>query len=184
MILMFLSCWHLISFVCCFLGLFSSISRKHIHSHIPRTTINHIYLKFITGPGWCGSEDWVPASKPKGHRLDSQSGHVPGFRARSPGRGVWEATTHGCFPPSLSLPLSKNTLNYQNNKNKMKCITGFVCILKILNILIFLIFFKMVCHHYILIKKKIWMSKNKELLMEITRKITKFKIFISGYFHS
>ena len=58
--------------------------------------------------------DWVPAWKPKGHRLDSQSGDMPGLRAKSPvERGVWEATTHWCFSPSFSpsLPLSKSKIN-------------------------------------------------------------------------
>ena len=48
----------------------------------------------------------------KGHGFDSQSGHMPGLRARSPAGGVWEATycCIWCFSPSLppSLPLSKN----------------------------------------------------------------------------
>ena len=35
-------------------------------------------------PGWCGSVDWVPAYESKGCQFDSQSGHVPGFGARSP----------------------------------------------------------------------------------------------------
>ena len=59
-------------------------------------------------PGWCGSVDCARASKPKGCRFDSQSGHTPGLWARSPAGGAWEATTHWSFspPPSLSLPLS------------------------------------------------------------------------------
>ena len=41
--------------------------------------------------------------------FSSQSGHMPGFGARSPIGGAWEATTHWCFSPSLfpSLPLSQ-----------------------------------------------------------------------------
>ena len=39
-------------------------------------------------PGWCGSVDWVPTCEPKGLRFDSQSGHMPGLRARSPVGGV------------------------------------------------------------------------------------------------
>ena len=59
-------------------------------------------------PGWCGSVDWALACKPKGHWFNSQSGHMPGLQARSPVGGVREATTRGCFSPSLSpsLPLS------------------------------------------------------------------------------
>ena len=57
--------------------------------------------------GWCGSVEWVPACKPKGHWFDSQSGHMPRLWARSLVGGTWEATAHWCFSPSpLSLPLS------------------------------------------------------------------------------
>ena len=51
---------------------------------------------------------WMPDWEPKGRQFDSQSGHMPGLRARSPLGGAWEATTHWCFSPSLSpsLPLS------------------------------------------------------------------------------
>ena len=52
--------------------------------------------------GWCGSVGWALACEPQGHRLDSQSGHLPGLRARSPGRGTQEVMTHWCFSPSLS----------------------------------------------------------------------------------
>ena len=63
-----------------------------------------IYIRIFSSldPGWCGSVDWVPACEPKGHRFDSQSGHMPGLQARSPIGGVQEATTHWCFSPSLS----------------------------------------------------------------------------------
>ena len=59
-------------------------------------------------PDWCGSVDWALACKPKGHRFESQSGHKPGLRARSPAGGTQEATTHPCISPFLSpsLPLS------------------------------------------------------------------------------
>ena len=59
-------------------------------------------------PGWCGSVDWVLACESKGHWFYSQAGHMPGLQARSPVGGVWEATTHWCFSPSLSssLPFS------------------------------------------------------------------------------
>ena len=46
--------------------------------------------------------------EPKGHWFDSQSGHRPGSRARSPVEDTWKAITHWCFSPSLSpsLPFS------------------------------------------------------------------------------
>ena len=67
-------------------------------------------LKMHIMPQWCGSVDWVPAWEPKGCRLDTQSGHMPGLPARSPVGSAWEAMTHWYFSPSLSPspPLSKN----------------------------------------------------------------------------
>ena len=58
-------------------------------------------------PGWRGFVDWEPACEPKGHWFNSQSGHIPGLRARSPVGGAREVTTHWCFSPCLSpsLPL-------------------------------------------------------------------------------
>ena len=41
--------------------------------------------------------DWVQACEPKGHQFDSHSGHM---QARSPVRGVWEATVR-CFSHTL-----------------------------------------------------------------------------------
>ena len=61
-------------------------------------------------PGWGGSVDWVPACKPKGHRFDSQSGHIPGLWARSLVGGAQETTTHWYFSPSLSLSLKNKDL--------------------------------------------------------------------------
>ena len=60
-------------------------------------------------PVWCGSVDWVLACEPKGRWFNSQSGHMPGLRARPPLGGVQEATTHWYFSPSLpiSLKISK-----------------------------------------------------------------------------
>ena len=54
----------------------------------------------------------MPACKPKGHQLDSQSGNMPGLQATSPVWDIWEATTHWCFSssPSSSFPLSKNKI--------------------------------------------------------------------------
>ena len=67
---------------------------------------NTIHIKLCQDL-WCSSVDWVPTCEPKGHWLDSPSGHMPGLQARSPVGGTWEATTHGGFSPSLSpsLPL-------------------------------------------------------------------------------
>ena len=48
----------------------------------------------IISPGWCGSVDGAWTCEPKGHQFDSQSGHMPGLQARSPGGGTREATTH------------------------------------------------------------------------------------------
>ena len=54
------------------------------------------------GPGWCGSVGWVPACELKGHKFNSQSGHMSGLWARFPVGGAWEATSR-CFSPSFSL---------------------------------------------------------------------------------
>ena len=79
-----------------------------------------VYLNPLPSPGWCRSVDWVP----KGFQLDSQSGHMPQLRARSPGGGVWEATDR-CIShksmflslsPSLPLCLKINTI-FKKNKN-------------------------------------------------------------------
>ena len=58
---------------------------------------------FFYIPGWCGSVGWTLACEPKGSWLDSQSGYMPGFWARSSVGGDQEATTHWCFSP-LCLP--------------------------------------------------------------------------------
>ena len=48
-----------------------------------------------------------PACEPGGHWFDTQSGHMPGLRARSPAGGVQEATTLTFLSLSFSfLPLS------------------------------------------------------------------------------
>ena len=75
--------------------------------HPPHIALDHkdIVNDTSTCPGWCGWVDWVPACEGKSHRFCSQSGHMPGFWARSLLGGAWEATTHWCFSPSL--PLSK-----------------------------------------------------------------------------
>ena len=50
-------------------------------------------LKYIYGfsPDWCGSVGWVLSPKPKGHWIESHSGHMPGLWARSLVGGVQEA---------------------------------------------------------------------------------------------
>ena len=67
-------------------------------------------------PGWCGSVDWD--CEPGGHQFNSQSGHMPGLWARSLVGGMWEATTHWCFSPTISpsLLLSKNTIKSLKKK--------------------------------------------------------------------
>ena len=71
-------------------------------------------------PHWQGSVDWVPAWEPKGHWFNSQSGHVPGLLARPPVWGVWEATTHWCFSPSLFPPFPSLKINKYNIFEKRK----------------------------------------------------------------
>ena len=77
---------------------------------------------FFFSPGWCVLMDWAPAYEPKGHWFDSQSGHMPGLPARSRVGGMWEATTHWCFSPSLSpsllLCLKINKILKNNKKIK------------------------------------------------------------------
>ena len=64
-------------------------------------------------PGWCGSVDWAPACELKGLWFDSQSGHVPGLRVRSP-VGVSERQPHIdvslplFLPPSLPFSVKVN----------------------------------------------------------------------------
>ena len=105
-------------------------SSTHVCPHIlyNDTYTLYYYIPHITGPpllsqvtstcpGWCGSVDWTWACEPKGLWFNSQSGHIPGFRVRSPVGGTWEATTHWCFSPSLSpfLPLSLKTNKIKKN---------------------------------------------------------------------
>ena len=78
-----------------------ALSAEHLRGYVLKT------LKSVSG--WCGSVDWAPAYKPKGHRFDSQSGHLPGLQARSLIGGAWEATTHhSLLSFCLPSPLSKN----------------------------------------------------------------------------
>ena len=78
------------------------------------------YQECMLGPSWCGSVDWASACEPKGCWFDSQSGHMPVLRARSPVGGAQEATTHWCFSPllSFSCPLSLKINKYNLYKRK------------------------------------------------------------------
>ena len=59
------------------------------------TTEDYVAIKKeIIAPGWNGSVNWELACEWKDRQFDSQSGHVPGLRVRSPVGGVREATTH------------------------------------------------------------------------------------------
>ena len=102
---------------CCISGFllllyFMSIILEYLIRIQPRLVQSCLYSlsKICFSPSWCGSVDWVPACQPKNHRFDAQSGHMPGFRARSPVSGTQEPIIHWSFSPSLSpsLPLSKN----------------------------------------------------------------------------
>ena len=108
------------NWVVCFLGLKLSELVNHytkgkvlhlwfmVNTCILQGKKEKLYIKEGKSHGLHGSVDWVPAYKPKGCWLYSQSGHMAGLWARSPVGGAREATTHWCFSPSLSpsLPLS------------------------------------------------------------------------------
>ena len=73
-------------------------------------------FKKTTGPGWCGSVDWVPAWEPKGRQFDSQTGHMPGLWARSPaGMCKRQPHTDVSLPPFLSLSLSKKKKTFKKS---------------------------------------------------------------------
>ena len=78
--------------------------------------------KECPSPGWCGSVHWVLACEPEGCWFDSQTRHKPGLYTRSPVGGLWEATSHWCFFPSLSpsLTLSKNNLKEKECSSKIQ----------------------------------------------------------------
>ena len=82
----------------------------------------YYFLREQNSPGWCGLVDWVLAYKPKGCWFDSHSGQMPGLQAKSPVGGMWKATPHCCFSPSLSpsLPLSLkiNKWNLQKEREQ------------------------------------------------------------------
>ena len=78
-------------------------------------------------PGWCGSVDWVPICKSKGHWFDSQLGLMPSLWVRPPVGGVQEATTHWCFSPSFSPSLSlslKINLKKSFSKTVQRALAG------------------------------------------------------------
>ena len=68
-------------------------------------------------PGWCGSIGWASPCKPKGRRLDSQSGHVPRLWVW-PWLGCLQKATSQCFSLtsmflslSFSLPVPFSEIN-------------------------------------------------------------------------
>ena len=70
----------------------------------------HFIREELKSPGWCGLVDWMPACEPEGRQFESQSGHLPGWWARSPvGGGVFKRQPHIdvffplCLPPFSSL---------------------------------------------------------------------------------
>ena len=58
----------------------------------------------------------------KGYQFDSQSGHVPGWPARSPVGDMWDSTNHTyrCFSPSLSPSLTLSLIINKKNLKKRK----------------------------------------------------------------
>ena len=89
--------------------------------------------------GECGSVDWALACEPRGYWFDSQSGHRPGFWARSPAGGAWEATTHWCFSLTwmflclfffLPSPLSKNNIICKHWKGQLESLDMLVKMLR------------------------------------------------------
>ena len=81
--------------------------------------------KRLKRPDWCGLEGWRSSHRPKGCRFNSQSGHKPGLRARSPpGACMWEATDQCLSYINVFLPLflppfcSKNKIFNNDNQKK------------------------------------------------------------------
>ena len=111
-------------------------SHLPVHCNFLHFTIYKLYLIFkkwsahhiknmVSSPVWCGSVDWMLACEPKSCHFYSQSGHMPGLWARSPVRGMREATDW-CIPStsmflslsfSLPFPLSKTKENIFLKKN-------------------------------------------------------------------
>ena len=84
-----------IHWICC--SLFKTCCIKFLHSPNKSQTFSPWLV-------WCGSVDWAQVCQLKGHRFNSQSGHMPGLQARSPVRGMWEATNQ-CIFHELIFPI-------------------------------------------------------------------------------
>ena len=69
----------------------------------PNREVLFFQLKNFSCCGW-GTVAWVSACQPKGRWFDSQSGHMPGLRARSPVGGA--RGNHSLMFLSLFLPPS------------------------------------------------------------------------------
>ena len=79
--------------------------------------------RWIFSLGWCGSVDWVPASKPQGYRFDSQSGHIPVRfdMGQVPSRGCSRGNDSLMFlSPSLPLPVKTNKYDLKTKKKDIK----------------------------------------------------------------
>ena len=90
-----------------------ALSPSHIQGPAQIMPLFYYIKIFYYSPGWCGSVDSALACKPRGHRFDSQSGHMPGLWARSPVEGAWGNHTLIFFSFSFSLP---SLLNRQTNQ--------------------------------------------------------------------
>ena len=53
-----------------------------------------LFSQFKIDVALAGLAQWIGPANQKGRWLDSQSGHTPGLRARSPVEGAHEATAH------------------------------------------------------------------------------------------
>ena len=79
-----------------------------------------ITVKYQLSPGLCGSVGWVPACELKGCWFNSQSGHMPGLRARSPVRHMREAANWCFFCTSIFLSLFFSPFSSLSKTNKQK----------------------------------------------------------------
>ena len=75
---------------------------------------NEAFRKFQYCPDWCGSVGWVLHCKPE---VAGMMGHVPGLWARSPVRGMLEATD-GCFSHTLMFLSLSFSFPYPLSRNK------------------------------------------------------------------
>ena len=63
-------------------------------------------------PDWSGSGGWVLSCKPKGHKFNSHSGHIPGLQVQFLGQSVeWEVMNTSMFL-SLSFSLPSPSLKF------------------------------------------------------------------------